>query len=377
LKKIIIAIVLGWIMVFFLHFESFTFMENTLQDKVTTKTRPVDPRIKIVAIDSESLDKVGVFPWPSGEMANLVDRLASGGPAGVWVDTLFTDKTNEQDDQALAQVIAKHDQVYLPVYFDFQVLQKSRKEIEQEYMKLPIVGIPEERLGHINLLTDSDNVVRKMLLGVPTLDDEIMPIIGVRLANLLLPKADQIKWNQDYVWQRGREDIAVDESLQVGFSYATSPNESKFDIIPAWKVMQGEIDPIYFKDSIVMIGPFAPNLQDQFMIPEAKDPMYGVEIHANMVQAFLDNALYSPIPKSNAIIIVVLATMFGFFLFDWARAKRGAIILAILFAGCTAIVYYVYHSQGILIPYSYTLIGLVLAYIFAVAEPYIKLNRNT
>ncbi len=364
MKKVIIALVLGWTMIFLLHFDSFYFIEGILSDKLTIKTRPIDPKIKILAIDSESLDKIGKFPWSRDTMADLIDKIATGGATAVWTDFLFTEQSSDpEEDKALAQVVAKHNNVYLPVRFQFEALQKPKRELEQEYLKLPVVDIPKDRLGHINVLPDKDNVIRKALLGIPNLEEEIIPSIDVRLANLLLPEESKITWDQNYVWQRGGEIIPIDERLLVGFAYASSPAQSKHDIIPAWKVMQGKIDPAYFKDSLVLIGPYAPGLQDQFSTPMAKDQMYEVEIHANITQALLDNELYTKASKSRAIIIVALVAVIGFVLFDWVKAKLGAIILFLLIIGHSGIVYYFYNSKAILLPYFYTIIALVLAYV--------------
>lgn len=377
MRKLITALILGWIMVFFLHFDSFYFIENTLADKLTTKTRPVDPRIKILAIDSESLEKIGRFPWPRKDIAELLDKIAANGATAVWPDILFTEKSfDPADDKALAQVIAKHNNIYLPVYFEFKALQKSKKELEHEYLKLPVVDIPQDRIGHINVLSDKDNVVRKVLLGIPNLQEKIIPIIDVRLANLILPEDSKITWTDDYTWQRGDKPIRIDERLQAGFSYASSSTDSKFEIIPVWRVMKGEIDPAYFQDSIVLIGPYTVGLQDQYTTPMSKGQMYGVEIHANIIQAFLDNALYTPASKSKALMIVVLAAMLGYLVFEWVRARLGAVILALLIVGYSGIVYYVFSTQGLLLPYFYTLLGLILAYIISVVGQYLKERKE-
>jgi adenylate cyclase len=363
LKKIIIALVLAWTMIFILHFDSFYFVEGILTDKLTTKARPVDSQIKILAIDSESIEKIGKFPWPRDTMADLIDKVATGGATAVWVDFLFTEQSPDpEEDKALAQVVVKHNNVYLPVRFRFEALQKPKRQLEQEYLKLPVVDIPKDRLGHTNILPDKDNVLRKALLGIPSLEEEIIPIIDVRLANLFLPEESKITWNQNFVWQKGKEIIPIDERLQVGFAYASSTVQSQYDLVPAWRVMQGEIDPTYFKDSLVFIGPYAPGLQDQFNTPTAKNQMYEVEIHANITQALIDNALYTQVSKARAIMIVVLVAVLAFALFERVKAKLGIIILVLLIIANSGIVYYFYNSQALLLPYFYTIVALILAY---------------
>lgn len=377
MRKFVIALILGWMMVFFINFNLFYFIENPLLDKMTMKTRPVDPRIKIIAIDSESLNKIGTFPWPRDKMAALIEKPATGGASAVWLNMPLTEKSkNPEEDKALAQVVAKHNNVYLPVYFQFEALQKTKKEMQREYLKLPVIDIPKEKLGHINILPDKDLKVRRVLLGIPNLEEEIIPLIDVRLANLLLPEDSRITWDQNYVWQRGQEKIPIDERLQVSFAYASSPLEPKFDIIPAWRVIAGEIDPAYFKDSLVLIGIYSAELQDQYSIPLAKSRMHSVEVHANIIQAFLDNELYTGLMKSKALIIVVLSAMLGYALFRWAKAKRGAVILALLIIGYSGVVYYFSNTMHLLLPYFYTLFALVAAYLVSIGEQ-VFIGRKT
>lgn len=377
MKKAFIALAIAWVLVFLLRYDTFYFIENPLADKLTVETREVDPRIKILAIDDESLAKIGKWPWPRDLIAETVEKIAQNGATAVWTDVLFTEKSlNPSEDQALARVVGEYDNVYLPVYFEFEALQNSGEDLEHKYSKWPVVEIPEERVGHINIIPDKDQVVREVLLGVPDLDNNIIPIIDVRLANLLLPQESQITWNDDYVWYRGDELIPYNERLQTGFSYASASVESKFEVIPVWKVVEGEIDPAYFEGSIVMIGPYAVGLQDQFMTPTSHIPMYGVEIHANIMQAFLDNSLYSELDMGVALLLLAIIGMLGYALFEWSKAKWGAVILALAVFVYSAIVYYTYTSHGVLLPYFYVIFALILAYITSVIGQYLTERRE-
>lgn len=367
MRKIIMALILGWLMIFVMHFDFLSAIENPLSDKLTMKSRAVDPKIKILAVDSESLEKYGQFPWSGDKMADLINKAASEATA-VWIDALFTEPSdNPEQDEVLAQAVARNSNVYLPVRFDFQALQKPTRELEQEYLKMPIIDIPQERIGHINILPDKDNKVRRILLGVPNLDEEIIPIIGIRLANLVLPDDSKITWDNKYNWWRGIDEIGYDETLQAGFAYASSPAKSDIDAVSAWKVIEGEIDSAYFKDCLVLIGPYGADIQEQFNTPMPGNQMYEVELHANIIQALLDNELYSKTAKSEAIIIVVIIAVLAYALFELLKPKAGAVLLVFLLAAYTGGVYYIYHNQSQLLPYFYTLLALVLAYAAAVA----------
>jgi len=373
LRRFLIAIFLGCFMLLLFRFDSLYMIENILSDKLTMQTRAVDPRIKILAIDTNSLEKVGRWPWSRSIMVDIIDKVASQGAIAVWPDILFTEKSDEPlADQALADVVDKYDNVYLPVYFELKSVQNIKSVYDYEDLKSPVVGIPMMRIGHINVLPDHDNIIRRINLGIPTLAEEVIPIIDVRIANLLLEEKSRVSWDDNHNWYRGRESINLDSNLQVGFSYASSAVESKFEIIPIWKVIERQIDPAYFENSIVMIGPYASGLQDQYLTPMGKTPMFGVEIHANIVQAILDNKLYTRVGDSYGTLLVVLLTILGFALFELVRARWGIILLFILVIGYSAVVYYIFHAFAILLPYFYVILALIIGYICSTILQYLQ-----
>ncbi|KUO66084.1 MAG: hypothetical protein APF84_12235 [Gracilibacter sp. BRH_c7a] len=377
MRKLVIAIIIGWVMLLLFRYEGLFFIENLFADTLTTQTREVDPRIKIIAIDEESLEKIGSWPWSRGDLADLADTLASSGATAVWPNLLFTEKSADPNqDKELAQVIAKYDNIYLPVYFDFEVLTKTKEEIEQEYLKLPVVDIPMERIGHINVLGDKDNVVRKLLPGVPTLDEEIVPSIDIILANLLLPESKRITWNEDYFWFKGEEPILLDEKLQIGLSYSSPPQDPQFDIIPAWKVIEGETDAKHFENSIVMIGLYATDQADHYLSPFSKEQMNSVEIHANSIQAIIEDKLYNKLTPSYGAFLVLLVGMLSFTIFELLSKRVGAIVLILSIVGYTVFVPYYYSVSQVLLPYSYTIFALLFAFGSSIIERYLAKRKG-
>ena len=377
MRRVTTSMLLGLMILLLFRFDSFYMIENALSDKLTMQTRTVDPRIKIVAIDSQSLDKIGRWPWPRDIIADVINNLASHGATAVWPDILFTEPSEQPlQDQALAEVVEEHDNVYLPVYFEFKPVQKTGFEYDYEHLKYPVVDIVVDRIGHINIIPDNDNVVRRILLGIPTLEDQIIPIIDVRLTNLLLPEQDKVRWKDNGNWYRGQERISLDRTSQVGFSYASSAIDSKFDIIPIWKIIEEEIDPAYFENTVVIIGPYTVGLQDQYLTPMGKTPMFGVEIHANIIQAILDDKLYTKVGETTGAFLVALLGMLGFILFEVVRARWGIALFAIFITGYSVIVYYVYHAHSILLPYFYVILALLLGYICSTILQYLQERKE-
>ena len=55
--------------------------------------RAYDPAVpvRVVAIDDESLRRLGQWPWPRDRLARLVDRLAQAGAAAVVLDLVLAE----------------------------------------------------------------------------------------------------------------------------------------------------------------------------------------------------------------------------------------------------------------------------------------------
>src|ERR1700687_662484 len=70
-------------------------MQNLVFDQYQRwKPRPYafDQPVRIVAIDDESLKRLGQWPWPRERLAALVDALKRAGAASVAFDFLFAAK---------------------------------------------------------------------------------------------------------------------------------------------------------------------------------------------------------------------------------------------------------------------------------------------
>ena len=79
-------------------------MQNLVFDQYQRwKPRPYafDQPVRIVAVDDESLKRLGQWPWPRERLAALVDALKQAGAASVSFDFLFSEK-DRGDAAALA-----------------------------------------------------------------------------------------------------------------------------------------------------------------------------------------------------------------------------------------------------------------------------------
>src|SRR5579871_954914 len=74
--------------------------------RVAGELKPASP-VTIVAIDEESLDKIGKWPWDREKLAQLLAAVQATGPRAIGVDILLDDNSpTPASDDSLAETIA-------------------------------------------------------------------------------------------------------------------------------------------------------------------------------------------------------------------------------------------------------------------------------
>ncbi|KUO75495.1 MAG: hypothetical protein APF81_14030 [Desulfosporosinus sp. BRH_c37] len=377
MKKIYSVIIILLVIAFMYYNEVFYNTERAVTDRVTIEPRTVDSRIKILAIDDESLAKIGKWPWPRTVVAELTDKLLANGAIAVWPDIFYSDKSqNPEEDKALANVVAKYPNAYLSVYFNLQP-RKVDNQIAVERIGKQVIPINPQQTGHINVITDDDRVVRKVMLGISDTDKTRVPAISVQLANLLLPTDQKLAWTEDNRWLKGNVPLATGSLNEILFSYATKPLDKKIETISVEKVISGEVNPAYFAGSVVLIGPYALGLDDTYYTPASKIlKMYGVVIHANVIQSLLDDKIYSRVSQPIGLLLILMIGLLAYFMMERVRAKW-AILIMIGFLVAYSIAYViVFQTLNILLPYIYSILAIITLYVFSVVSQYLKERKE-
>jgi len=93
-------------------------LRNALTDlRFNWFARQAGGSIVLVAIDSPSIDKVGVWPWPRQLHAELIDKLEHAGDTDIVFDVDFSSASNPVSDQAFVDALRKAGgSVVLPAF---------------------------------------------------------------------------------------------------------------------------------------------------------------------------------------------------------------------------------------------------------------------
>jgi adenylate cyclase len=363
---------------------SFHYIENPLRDALSVKVadqREPDTKIKIIKIDSKSLEAIGQYPWDRSVYAKLIEKLENAKVAAVGVDVLFPEPSKDpKNDQALSEIMAKYKNIILPVNFLFPPQQKAAGLLEYDRIEYPTTAInaPKSQTAHINVFQDTDDKVRRLIVGIPDKNGSMIEAFSVKLANLTLPPNEQVKWDDSKkLWLRGSEVIPTNNRNQVITQYYTKPRQEKdlktgYDSFSFSDVLNDKVDAKMFENDIVLIGPFTTGLQDEYMTPMSKViRMFGVEIHANMLQSILDSKFWTELSAAYGIMILLALVLATFYLFNRFKGRIAIFVYAGAIVAYLAVFIVCNEGFHIFIPIFYPLMAITLMYIWSIIGHYL------
>ncbi|HEX7752335.1 MAG TPA: CHASE2 domain-containing protein [Novosphingobium sp.] len=305
------------------------------------QTHEPDDRILLVVIDNRSLQHIGRWPWPRATHVRLLDRIAAGHPAAIVYDVLFVEPG--PDDAALGQALARSAPVLLPLLTGGPGDDGVRLD---SILPVPPVLRAAAGIGHVNLITDADGVVRRARLVEPD---------GTRRWPHLMELA-----RRTVAPQTARSLPRETDSVLLPFAGPSG----HFPSIGADAVLRGEFPPELLRNRIVIVGATAPGLGDRYAVPLSGPGagMSGVEIQANL----LDGLLRDGLATEAGFALRALAALIPLWLLLLALRKLRPVAIIPVLGGLVALVIAVsglsFHFLGIWIPPTPALAGLALVY---------------
>jgi diguanylate cyclase (GGDEF)-like protein/PAS domain S-box-containing protein len=162
-----------------------TGMHSALQNALTDMRfnwyhRQTSGNIVLVAIDSTSIDKIGIWPWPRQLHAELIDRLVSAGASNTVFDVDFSSPSNSASDQSFVDALeSAGGSVVLPTFEQFAQHSGGKKTV---HVNRPLPQFAEHAWSAIvNVPVDPDGLVRRYSFG-RKLDGHYLPSLGAFLA---------------------------------------------------------------------------------------------------------------------------------------------------------------------------------------------------
>ncbi|MAE49924.1 hypothetical protein CMI48_03795 [Candidatus Pacearchaeota archaeon] len=328
-KKAFLFIILAATLSLLILTNTFTHVRSSLTDQLHTSRTPLD-NILIIAIDDESIQSIGRWPWSRDVLATLLPTLR--GAKAIGVDISFLEPS--ENDLALTTIINNQKNIILAA------------EVNKGKLYNPIF---QTDYGYVNLITDPDGITRSVST---TLHEETKPF-AFAIQEKAFPNTE--KENQ---------------LLHINF---IGPPET-FHTIPFKQALENPPDA---KDKIVLIGATAPDLHDTFFVPTSHGiAMAGVEIHATILQnLILENGLTHQ-SNTSLIISTLLAATLGFFVLSKRKPHTlvpltPAIIVAYIFLAIHLA------KQAFILDLFFPSLALLLATGLGVAHNYLQEKQHS
>jgi len=264
---------------------------------------PPPPDVAILAIDEETLSRIGTMAPLRSALADAIERLSAAGPAAIAINLLLLNRTGA--DTRLAAALAATDRALLavattqatepdlePLHPEVaEALARSRFPVVAEigtprtkdisvHRLLPHPGLAAAAgLAHVNIVRADDRVARQLPLALHLgIDDLLLPALPLAAARLYPGLREMLLWPGERVIL-GRQTIPMTPSGRVTLDhYGPAGTIATFGLTD---LLDGALDPRIFAGSIVFIGATAESLGDLYATPFASD-VPGVEILATL-----------------------------------------------------------------------------------------------
>lgn len=345
----------------------------TVSDKLYQTRQAADGDIVLVGIDQRAIEEIGPYDrWGREIMAMAVEYLNQSDecrPAAIGLDILYTGESSPEADEWLAEAAGAYGNVVTgcAAVFEDGFVEREEETFSRERFVVRAFEEPygamreAAALGHINAMLDTDGRLRHHLLEI-TLPE------GRKIPSMALAAAEKFR---AFYGLGPVERPPVDGN---GFWYVPfcGGPEDMWESISVADLLAGDIPADYFAGKIVLIGPYAPGLQDSYFtsIDHAR-AMYGVEYQANAVQALLRGEYVREV-KDQVQLAVLFVILFLAFLVFKQRSMKASTAVWVLFAGGYPLLCKFLFGQGYVLHVLWVPVGVTILYVGCVGANYVR-----
>lgn len=391
-----------------------------LRDRTFDTFQLLKPRAKavrpvtIVDIDEPSLAKLGQWPWPRTELADLITNLTNLGAVAIAFDVVFSepDRLNPEaaagtmrylDEATRARLrdLPSNDQILADAIRRSRVvlgetgLAAVRSELNKDLpltgvatlggdadpflfkfpgllRNIPILEQAAAGRGLFSIKTERDGIIRRVPMVLEA-QGKIMPSLSLEILRVitstptLLIKADRAGIRSVAVHGL---DIPTDRNAQIWLHFA--PQDPSI-YVSASDVLDGRAPLDKIKGKLVLIGTSAVGLNDIKTTP-VSSVMPGVEVHAQVLESVLTR---DQLVRPNYMIVVELLTamVLGLLVIVFLP-NLGPVMLVVvgaLFASLLAgASWYSYTQHKLLVDFTYPLLSTTAIYLTLIFSSFVK-----
>ena len=370
MKKTAILTAIILVSVIFHYFGAARLWDIGVSDWLNQRESVTNKKIYIIGIDDKTLEQYGpVNTWSRDLPAQLVEMLNADGkmrPSVIGFDVIYSEKADEKADSHFADACREAGNVVVARSFSFKEMPEKDKNgrvsynpYHVDYVIEPYDSLRESAFsGYANTTVDADGYVRQAMAFIDYEGERAYSLSSQLYKQYQESRGEGVFFPETY-----------GKSNRFYFTYSGKPGG--YNVVSMADVLDGTVDAGIFQDAIVLVGAYAVGMQDSYTPAISHNSqMYGVEIHANIIEALLEGKTQTPF--SPLLYAVVAGLLCGLF---FAAARRMKMlptgILFVLLTVLDVVFVKVMYHFGSIVPVILFPIVLALIFLSRVVEGYL------
>ncbi len=371
--KYVIAVIIAGLSIGLCLSEALYSVDKIFSDPLYYMLTTTDSNIKIIAIDEKTLEELGPMnTWTRDVSADLVEILTgdkTSAPSIIAFDIMYIGEMDEESDARFAtaaenagNVVTASNVVWrTKVGLDYEGYYRV-DDSNVEMIEMPYAGLKEvTNSGFANTVQDRDGYIRFEKTSV-NYEGEVVNSFAVEIY-------------ETYCREKGIMPVKPDTFGDNLFYFTFSGTNSDYEVISLVDVLNGNVDVRAFSDSIVLVGAYATGMQDAYNVAVQRGAqMYGVEIHANILEALIEGKTAVPVSDGVYALVIALAAVIFYFANGKLKPGQGAILMVLMIV-VDVVAGKLLYENGYVMDIIYLPVILLLIYIAQLAIRITLANR--
>ncbi len=316
-KKIASILLASIFLTYILSLDFFLPTANIISDSVYQNHQPPNSEIVIVGMDEKALELYDTMPWPRNIITTAIEQLSEDpekAPAVIGIDTLYTTESTPEEDAAFIAAVSSAGNVITAsnITFGNELVTHEDGSFYMDDYSVLLVEEPFPALkdvsvsGHLNAMLDTDGILRHAIWDVTLENGDTYPSFH------------QVIY-KEYMSYLGRDDLITPPTDSRGRWYVpfTSKPLSYDDGYSIVDLVNGDLDPDLFDGKIVLIGPYALGMNDEYFTSiDHATKMFGVEYQANAIAALINGNVKTEVldfPQQLLLLIITFVALYWFY----------------------------------------------------------------
>lgn len=313
------------------------FINNLFYDlSFRFSSTPIPDSVAIVAIDEESIGKVGAMPWSRGTLARLVDSITASGAKAVTIDILFPKRPDQAQNDSLSAAFSRVKNLVLPFRIGHLSEEHSAgiKTIGSDIFKDRFLRLlNQEKLSNTTFYSGTDITASDSLFTRFALYGGFLNVSTSMSSQKLREVVHAIRVGSEYYPSLGIASVAAWQGLGAGAialdgngwvtmgtlkcpitSYAATAfinyRQGGFCTVSAANLLDGSADRSRLKGKLVFVGVTDPAAGADFFLSPIGPQYPGVYVWATVALDIIQNAWIryggGPLGICNALLLLLL-----------------------------------------------------------------------